>query len=379
MPVDGGDIDAGLARVLRDGLGELDDIAWFDAHTHMGHNDPDGRTATAGEILGGLDAAGQQRALLFAMHEPDGYRAANDAVLEACAASGGRLVALARVAPGLPGAVGEAVRCLEAGAAGLKLHPRSDAFGLPHPVVDELVALCAERRAPVLFHAGRGISNLGEAAVAYARRHPGLRVILAHAGISDLGLVSEAAGELPNLLFDTSWWNVADLLQLYATVPPGNILYASDMPYGPGQIAAFNFSRCSRAVGLPVAARRGIAGEQLARVVAGEDLLDLGPAPGLGGASERVLEAERAAAYLAAGVTLAFNGVSPAEPLALARCSVQTTRPGAPREVLAAVEALVERAQAALAASEHPTACVVPAVAAMVTAGTASVGPPDGL
>jgi uncharacterized protein len=380
VPVDGGDIGADLQRVLRDGLDELGDVVWFDAHTHMGQNDPDGRRATAEEILGGLDASGQQRALIFAMHEPDGYTAANDAVLEACAASGGRLRALARVAPGLPGAVDEARRCLDAGAVGLKLHPRSDAFGLPHPVVDELVALCAERRAPVLFHAGRGIPNLGHAAVVLARRHPDVRIVLAHAGISDLGLVSEAAGELPNLLFDTSWWNVADLLQLYATVPPGNILYASDMPYGPSQVAAFNFSRCSRAVGLGVEARRAIAGEQLARVVAREDLLDVGPAPGLNGVGARVLEAERAVSYLAAANTLAFNGVAPTEALALARCSVQTTRPGAPRELLGAVEALIERAQAALAASPDNTrAAVVPTVAAMVTAGTASAGPPQGL
>ena len=43
------------------------------------------------------------RALLFAMHEPDGYPAANDAVLAAAAASDGRLVALARIAPNADG------------------------------------------------------------------------------------------------------------------------------------------------------------------------------------------------------------------------------------------------------------------------------------
>src|SRR3954452_6774719 len=126
MPVTGADIDLGLGPLLalaRDGL-ERD--AWFDAHTHIGQNDPDGRRATPQEILGGLDAAGQRRALLFAMHEPAGYPAANDAVLAACAASGGRLVPLARVAPNAEGALAEAQRCLAAGARGFKLHPRSD-------------------------------------------------------------------------------------------------------------------------------------------------------------------------------------------------------------------------------------------------------------
>src|SRR5436305_7007787 len=182
MPVMGADIDLGLGPLLALAREGLEPAAWFDAHTHMGQNDPDGRKATPEEILGGLDAAGHLRAMLFAMHEPDGgYPAANDAVLAAAAASEGRFVPLARIAPNTEGAVAEARRCLEAGASGFKLHPRSDAFALPHPVVEEVVALAHDRRAPVLFHAGRGIPHLGEAVVDLARRYPGARLILAHA------------------------------------------------------------------------------------------------------------------------------------------------------------------------------------------------------
>src|SRR3954469_21238014 len=118
MPVNGATFDPRLDALYRDGRELLGDAEWFDAHTHMGQNDPDGRKATPEEILGGLDAAGQERALLFAMHEPDGYRAANDAVLDACAASRGRLLPLARVSPNAEGALAEAERCLRAGARG---------------------------------------------------------------------------------------------------------------------------------------------------------------------------------------------------------------------------------------------------------------------
>ena len=130
----------------REALGEAD---WFDAHTHIGQNDPDGRKATPEEILGGLDAAGHQRALLFAMHEPDGYAAGQRR--RAGRRRGVRAAAsrpLARIAPNADDALAEAQRCLDAGARGFKLHPRSDAFGLPHPVVEEVVALAHERRAP---------------------------------------------------------------------------------------------------------------------------------------------------------------------------------------------------------------------------------------
>jgi hypothetical protein len=377
LPVNGSDFDPRLRAVYMDGRDVLGDVEWFDAHTHIGQNDPDGRKATAEEILGGLDQAGHQRSMLFAMHEPDGYSAANDAVLEAAAASGGRFVALARIAPNDPGAMAEARRCLDAGAAGFKLHPRSDAFGLSHPVVDEVVALAHERRAPVLFHAGRGIPHLGEAVVELARRYHGARLILAHAGISDLGWIAQDAAKLDNLFFDTAWWNVADQLQLYATIPPGRILYASDMPYGPGIFAAFCFLRVARAVGHGPEALRAIAGGQLARVVAGEDPADLGPAPGVHVVGERVIEAERVVSYCSVSLQLAFRGFDPSEPISLARLACRTRRDGDVGSLLRYIDGLLTIAQEnGRARPEIPYAMMPATLLAMVIAGTPEVGAP---
>jgi uncharacterized protein len=377
VPVNASQFDPRLLPVFLDGRDGLGPDDWFDAHTHIGQNDPDGRKATPDEILGGLDAAGHRRAMLFAMHEPDGYPAANDAVLAAAAASGGRFVALARIAPNADGAVDEAERCLEAGAAGFKLHPRSDAFDLPHPIVEEVVALAHARRGPVLFHAGRGIPHLGEAVVDLARRYPGARLILAHAGISDLGWIADEATELQNLFFDTAWWNVADQLQLYTTIPPGRILYASDMPYAPGVLAAFVFLRVARAVGLGSEAVHSIAGGQLARIVAGEDPVDVGPAPGPDAVGRRVIEAERIVSYCAAGLQVAFRGMDPAEPIALARLACRTCRDGEVRELLAYVDALLAIGQESAAAHPDVPFAIMPAtLLAMVLAGTPEAGLP---
>jgi hypothetical protein len=292
---------------------------WFDAHTHIGHDDPDGYEADPEQIGAGLDRAGHHRALLFARQEPAGYPPANDRVLDACARSGGRLSALARIDPNSPTAMDEARRTLDRGARGFKLHPRSDRFALPHPVVAELVALAGERRAPVLFHAGRGIPRLGEAVLDLARRHPGARLILAHAGISDVGWLAPAAAELPNLFFDTAWWQVGDLLALFAAVPPGRILYASDMPYGTGVFHSLATLRCARAVGLGPDAVAAIAGAQLERVVAGEDPIEAGPAPGADGLGARDPGFERVVAHLAVACTLCWRGADPTEQLGLAR------------------------------------------------------------
>jgi uncharacterized protein len=377
MPVNGANFDPRLEALYRSGREVLGDAEWFDAHTHIGENDPDGRKATAEEILAGLDQAGHRRALVFAMHEPDGYGPANDAVLRACAESDGRLMPLARVSPHHEDAVAEAQRCLDAGARGFKLHPRSDEFALPHPAVEAVVALAHERRMPVLFHAGRGIPHLGEAVVDLARRYPGARLILAHAGISDLGWIARDAAVLPNLYFDTAWWLVSDHLQLYATIPPGQILYGSDMPYGPGLTTAFMFLRVASAVGTSPEAMRAIAGAQLARVVAGEDPLDLGPAPGAEAVGPRVIEAERVVSYCAAGMQIAFRGLDPSEPLALARIACRTGRDDDVGRLLHYVDRLLEIAQENLAAEPETPRVVVPAMLlALTIAGTPGAGTP---
>jgi len=354
------------------------DTAWFDAHTHIGFNDPDGLTATPQELLAGLDRAGHARALAFPMHEPEGYRAANDTALAAADESGGRLVALVRVRPDTPGALEEARRGLEAGAAGIKLHPRSDAFGLPHPVVADLVALAHETGAIVLFHAGRGIPRLGEAAVNLARGHPGAAIVLAHAGISDLGLLAGPAAELPNLYFDTAWWQVGDLLQLYATIPPARILHASDMPYGGARFAALATLRPAMEVGLGHEALRAIAGGQLERLVAGEEPLDLGPPPGPPPAPR--LEAQRAVAYTAAAVQQTFRSGDPDEAISLARLACQHVDED---PVLDVVDELLARAREArdrevpdAGAGASLWAGVYALMAAQLVAGTPRAGLP---
>ncbi|HVW17089.1 MAG TPA: amidohydrolase family protein [Solirubrobacteraceae bacterium] len=381
MGVPGDPYDAPFEPLYEHALGGRA-LDFFDAHTHLGQNDPDGRKATAEEIVAGLERAGHRRALIFPMHEPDGYAAPNDAAIDAARRRPDRLVALARIDPNRgEEAVAEAERALAAGARGFKLHPRSDAFDLPHPVVERVVAIAHEARAPVLFHAGRGFPGLGDEAAALSRRYPGARLILAHAGISDLGHIGPIAAESPNVFFDTSWWLVSDLLMLYTTVPPGRILYASDMPYGAARAAATTSLRCAAEVGLDDDAVALIAGAQLARVVEGEEPIDAGPAPGAGVLGGRDLVAERGINYLGAAFQVMIRGGDPREALALGRLAF---RPAA-TEVVAYADRLVERAQETLAVEsdligaddfERVRAALMPVLAAQLLLGTPKAGAP---
>ncbi|MGI8623570.1 MAG: amidohydrolase family protein [Solirubrobacteraceae bacterium] len=380
MPIRGEASGGALDAVYEDGRDWLGEASWFDAHTHIGENDPDGVTATTAEILGGLDAAGHRRALLFPQHEPRGDGAANDTVLSACASSGDRLTALVRVDPNAANSVEEARRGLDAGAAGVKLHPRSDGFGLPHPAVDAIVALAAERRGIVLFHAGRGIPALGPDAVRLARAHPEVTIILAHAGISDLGLLREAAAELTNLCFDTAWWQVGDLLGLMTSVPPGQILYASDMPYGPGRFAALLMLRTARAAGHAPATVRAMDGGQLGRIVAGEAPADLGRTIGTGALGPRAPVLERVVAHAASAVQVALRGGDPTEGLALARLGCQRTGGEEHEALLAAADHALELAQRQLAADPGGDrwSALPGALVAQALCGTQEAGVPPG-
>lgn len=329
---------------------QVPDLELFDAHTHLGQNDPDGMKQTPEELIAALQIAGARGAFTFPFHEPDGYREANDEVIEAAKQSDGLLVPFCRVNPhenSLP----EAERSLDNGARGIKLHPRAEQFTLDNPGVEPLVALADERSLPVLIHAGRGIPALGLHAVQLAEEFPNARLILAHAGTSDLSWIWRAAADLPNLLFDTAWWIPADLEALFSLVPPGQIVFASDAPYGNTFISAAFQLRWALQLGLSADQTRSIAGGQSLRIAAGEPLEPAGPALGERDKAPHLL-LDRVAFFLLFSAMGAMRGVDPTEMLALARlaCDVPEEIDDAP--VFAAIRRLIDDFE--VYAAEHP-------------------------
>ncbi len=331
-------------------LEQVPGIEVFDAHTHIGQNDPDGMHQTAEELLAGLQLAGARGAFVFPMHEPDGYPHANDEVIRDARESDGRLVPFCRVNPH-ENPVPEAERCLEIGARGIKLHPRAEQFTLDHPEVRRLAALADERTVPILIHAGRGIPALGLHAVELAEEFPGARLILAHAGISDLSWIWRVAPDLPNLLFDTAWWIPADLRALFSLVPPGQIVFASDAPYGATAFSIAFQLRTALQAGLSGEQIRSVTSEQALRVAAGEPLLPGGEPVGEQEHPPHVL-LDRVAEFLLISVMGAMRGGDPTEGLALARlaCDVPDEVDDAP--VFAAIRGLLDGFDAYTA--EHP-------------------------
>ncbi|MHB1836395.1 MAG: amidohydrolase family protein, partial [Solirubrobacteraceae bacterium] len=180
---------------------------------------------------------------------------------------------------------------------------------------------------------------------------PGARLILAHAAVCDLSWIWRVAADHPNLMFDTSWWIPSDMLALFSLVPPGQILFASDAPYGNPLASATIQLRYALQAGLSAEQIRSIASEQSLRIAAGEPLRPAGPAVGERERPSHVL-LDRVAGYLLLGTALTMRGSENGpEMLALARqaCDVPDEVDDAP--VFAAIRELLDVYDEATAAA----------------------------
>jgi predicted TIM-barrel fold metal-dependent hydrolase len=328
-----------LGPWLNEMLQEYPGVRIFDAHTHLGENDPSGFSATAAELEESLRLCDAQAAV-FPMSDPQGYEKANMQCAEAAAASDGRLVAFVRVTPNeRPEEL--LAQGLANGARGLKLHLSSDDFALDDPRLERALAHADERRLPVVVHAGPELDGIGETALTVSSRYPGLRMILAHCALTDLGWIARHLDAHPNVFVDTSWWGPAHVLGLMRLVPPGRILNASDLPYCTPLSGALATLRCAHQAGLGVQQVEAMAGGQLRRLLDGQDPLLLGP-PTPQERTPLSPTLEILTDMLIAALEPLQRGLDPGTPLDVARhaCKVPQDTPEAP--VVASVARLIE-------------------------------------
>jgi predicted TIM-barrel fold metal-dependent hydrolase len=248
--------DEELKRLLPDGA-EI-----FDAHLHLGH-DIDGFSGQYEELERIMDAYGISRAFMFCMDEPDrepAFRAPNDRTLEHAERSDGRLIPFVRLDMNAS-PIEEAIRCLDRGARGIKLHPRAQRFLLNDERLAPVFELAAERRVPILIHGGRGLPPIADDLARLVDQYPAAQLIVAHAGIADLAALAGRLAGRKGVFFDTAVWSPVDLLDFFHQVPPEQILYASDYPYGR--------QPQSLLIGLRTAITAGLGEHQLREMLAG--------------------------------------------------------------------------------------------------------------
>jgi uncharacterized protein len=266
-------------ELVRDELPEGAEI--FDVHTHLG-TDIDGMVGDLDDLRRVQARSGISRSFVFCLDEPDrhpGFRDPNDRTLDFAARSEETLIPFVRLDLG-ESPIDEAVRCLDRGARGIKLHPRAQKFLLDDERLAPVFELAADRKVPILIHGGRGLPPIADQlALLMDRYEP--QLIIAHAGIADLAALAGHFGGRPNVFFDTSVWSPIDLLDLYRLVSPEQVLYASDYPYGQQPASLLISIRTARMSGLDDGQLRAMLGGSANRIAAGEPALELTPPRGL--------------------------------------------------------------------------------------------------
>jgi predicted TIM-barrel fold metal-dependent hydrolase len=255
--------------------------AIFDAHLHLG-NDIDGMVGDFDELVRVMERYGISRAFMFCMDEPDrhpGFRAPNDRTLEHAARSEGRLIPFVRLDLG-ERPIEEAERCLDLGARGIKLHPRAQKFLLDDERLAPVFAVAAERKVPILIHGGRGLPPIADDLARLVDAYPDAQLIIAHAGIADLGALMRHFAGKPGVFFDTSAWSPIDLLDFFRQVSPEQVLYASDYPYGQQPSSLLIALRTARVSGLDVEQLHGMLSGNATRIAEGLPPLEPTPAKG---------------------------------------------------------------------------------------------------
>jgi predicted TIM-barrel fold metal-dependent hydrolase len=302
----------GLLESHRATLPELlpDSCPVVDVHTHLGL-DEDGMSLTLEQHLESMRRNRIVTSFVFPLNDPErhpAYRVPNDRVLGWASESEGRLIPFVRLALGDDDPLAEAERCIDLGARGIKLHPRSQAFSVTDPRFEAVFTLAAERRIPVLIHAGRGLPpGLGEELAHIAARHPEASLILAHAAIADQGPITSFANGMPNVFFDTSTWSPLDLLSLLARVGPEQVLFASDIPYGDQFYHQYLCLGALRRVGCTDDQVRAVLGGTASRLIHGELPERISP-PRSGEQITLDLDRVRISSYLAAVIPLLWGG-----------------------------------------------------------------------
>jgi predicted TIM-barrel fold metal-dependent hydrolase len=258
---------------LRGELPEGADI--YDAHVHLG-DDIDGMAGRFDELTTGMERYGVSRANMFCLDEPDrhpGFRAANDRTLAFAERSNGRLVPFVRLDL-TEEPLEEARRCLDLGARGIKLHPRAQRFQLNDERLSPIFAIAAERNVPILIHGGRGLPPIAAELRGLVEAHPGAQLIIAHAGIADLGNLAACFAGKRGVFFDTSVWSAVDLLDFLHLVPPEQVVYASDYPYGRQPNSLLLALRTARIAGFSEEEVRNMLAGNAHRIADGEEPLE---------------------------------------------------------------------------------------------------------
>ncbi|PJE95957.1 hydrolase [Streptomyces carminius] len=233
------------------------------------------RPGAAERLLATLDECGLTRAVVCAGGTIDldrlsrqlvegghvGTDADNDAVLDACAGTDGRLVPFFFANPHRSP---EAYRARAAEFRGLEISPAVHGVGLTDPRVAGLVGVAAEYGHPVyvvcLARHGAGVADL----VTLARRFPRVSFVLGHSGIGNIDFHAlTLIRDEPNILLETSGGYTCVAEAAVSRLGAGRLVFGSEYPLQHPAVELAKF----RVLSLPPGQWRQIAWDNAHRLL----------------------------------------------------------------------------------------------------------------
>ncbi|MDA0797122.1 MAG: amidohydrolase family protein [Chloroflexi bacterium] len=211
--------------------------------------DPQAKMASKDDLLSAMaeDGVDMAVALGYGWTDPGVARESNDYLLEAAAASNGRIIAFCSVDPswGDP-ALREVERCVAAGARGIgELHPSTQKTKLATDRgLAGVMALAAKEGLPVVVHGseplgheypGKGDTHPGQL-LAMATRFPDVKIIAGHwgGGLPFYAHMPEVREVLANVYFDSAatpfLYDQGVFSTVASAVGPDHMLFGSDFP-----------------------------------------------------------------------------------------------------------------------------------------------------
>jgi len=177
-------------------------------------------------------------------HRPGVARGLNRFMAEMCAAES-RLIGLATVFPGEPGAATILEEGFDEGLVGVKLHAHVQCFEVDSVAMEEVYDCCAAHDRPLVMHVGREPRSPAYDCDTHAlcdagrlervlRRHAGLRVCVPHLGADEFDAYRRLLQRYDNLWLDST---MALAGYLPGAQPPpltdyraDRVVYGSDFP-----------------------------------------------------------------------------------------------------------------------------------------------------
>ena len=194
---------------------------------------------TISSLIASMDAAGIDQSVVCPIAtKPDQF----DGILRWCLSiRSDRIIPLASVHPAAANVARQVGRVVEAGLAGLKLHPMYQDFDADAPHLDPLYTSAAEAGLPVVLHCGFDIAypNCEHAhphrIAAIIRRHPDLTLVATHLGgwkVWD-GVRRHLVGR--DVWFETSfslgWMNPDEVMGIISAHGVERVLFGTDSPW----------------------------------------------------------------------------------------------------------------------------------------------------